>query len=82
MLLAGDSRVHAYIRPGAIVKMIDEHHRAQADHSLRLWVLLQLELWHREVVEAPLVEPSEAVCDARRERPAMAAGSSLDGIRP
>jgi hypothetical protein len=62
--------------------MIDEHHRAQADHSLRLWVLLQLELWHREVVEAPLVEPSEAVCDARRERPAMAAGSSLDGIRP
>jgi hypothetical protein len=33
--------------------MIDAHQAGTADHSLRLWVLLQLEMWHREVVESP-----------------------------
>jgi asparagine synthase (glutamine-hydrolysing) len=53
MLLGSDARVHAYVKPAAIQQMIGEHHAGQADHSLRLWVLLQLELWHREVVEPP-----------------------------
>jgi asparagine synthase (glutamine-hydrolysing) len=63
ILLASDSRVHAYVRPDAIMRMISDHHAAVADHSLRLWVLLQLEFWHREVVESPLGsgEPSESV---------------------
>ena len=34
--------------------MIREHREATADHSLRSGALLQLELWHREVVEAPV----------------------------
>ncbi len=55
MLMGSDSRVHAYLKPEAIRRLIDEHHAGTADHSLRLWVLLQLELWHREVVEAPLI---------------------------
>ena len=55
ILMASDSRVHAYVKPEAIRRLIDEHHAGTADHSLRLWVLLQLELWHREVVEAPLI---------------------------
>jgi asparagine synthase (glutamine-hydrolysing) len=54
LLLGGDSRVHAYVRPAALERMIAEHQRGSADHSLRLWVLLQLEHWHREVVESPL----------------------------
>jgi asparagine synthase (glutamine-hydrolysing) len=57
VLLAGDSRVHAYVKPQAIARMIREHHAGTADHSLRLWVLLQLEMWHREVVESTPVEP-------------------------
>lgn len=56
LLLSGDSRVHAYIKPRAIARMIEEHRDEIADHSFRLWALLQLELWHREVVESPLVE--------------------------
>jgi asparagine synthase (glutamine-hydrolysing) len=52
LLLGRDSRVHRYIRPAAIERMIVEHHEGSADHSLRLWVLLQLEHWHREVVES------------------------------
>jgi asparagine synthase (glutamine-hydrolysing) len=58
LLLAGDSRVHAYVKPEAISKMIVEHQSRAADHSLRLWVLLQLELWHREVVESRPVAPA------------------------
>ena len=38
--------------------MIQEHHDGAADHSLRLWVLLQLEMWHREVTESPPVAES------------------------
>lgn len=52
MLLGSDSRVHAYLKPEAIHRMIKQHHDGSADHSLRLWVLLQLEHWHREVVES------------------------------
>lgn len=55
MLLGQDSRVHAYIKPAEIGRMIDEHHDGAADHSRRLWVLLQLEMWHREVAESPLL---------------------------
>lgn len=55
VLLGVDSRVHAYVRPAAVRRMIDEHQSGVADHSLRLWVLLQLEMWHREVVESPLI---------------------------
>ena len=63
LLLPSDSRVHAYVRPDAIRRMISDHHAAVADHSLRLWVLVQLESWHREVVESPLssTQPSESV---------------------
>ena len=60
ILMGSDARVHAYVRPAAIAQMIDEHHSQRADHSMRLWTLLQLELWHREVVEAPLLESSSA----------------------
>ena len=50
---ASDARVHAYVRPAAIAQMIDEHHAGAPITRMRLWMLLQLELWHREVVEAP-----------------------------
>jgi asparagine synthase (glutamine-hydrolysing) len=53
VLLAADARVRDYVRPEAIRTMIDAHQAGTADHSLRLWVLLQLEMWHREVVESP-----------------------------
>jgi asparagine synthase (glutamine-hydrolysing) len=55
-LMATDSRIHAYLKPTAIAKMIREHQDGVADHSSRLWSLLQLEVWHREVVESPIFE--------------------------
>jgi asparagine synthase (glutamine-hydrolysing) len=44
-----------YLQRGLIERMIREHHAGSVDHSLRLWLLLQLDSWHREVVEAPIV---------------------------
>jgi asparagine synthase (glutamine-hydrolysing) len=44
-----------YLQRGLIERMIREHHAGSVDHSLRLWILLQLDSWHREVVEAPIV---------------------------
>jgi asparagine synthase (glutamine-hydrolysing) len=58
VLMGTDARVHAYVKPSAIAQMIQEHQDEHTDHSLRLWVLLQLELWHREVVESPLISDS------------------------
>lgn len=54
VLLASDARVHRYVKPSAIEWLISEHQGGRYDQSLRLWVLLQLEFWHREVLESPL----------------------------
>jgi asparagine synthase (glutamine-hydrolysing) len=42
-----------YFNRFEIERVIREHQQSQADHSYRLWALLQLEMWHREVVDAP-----------------------------
>lgn len=39
-----------YFRREELERIIREHQEEQTDHSLRLWVLLQLEMWHREVL--------------------------------
>jgi asparagine synthase (glutamine-hydrolysing) len=49
-----------YLQRAAIELMIREHHAGSEDHSLRLWLLLQLDSWHREVVEAPILSSQPA----------------------
>jgi asparagine synthase (glutamine-hydrolysing) len=68
LLMAADSRVHSYVKPTAIARMISDHREGLADHSGRLWCLLQLETWHREVVESPVIEvlPDLATSQASR----------------
>jgi asparagine synthase (glutamine-hydrolysing) len=53
ILLDPASLRRGYFRPAAVESLIDEHQGGKADHALRLWVLIQLEMWHREVLEAP-----------------------------
>jgi asparagine synthase (glutamine-hydrolysing) len=36
-----------YFRSEAINSLLDEHVSGQLDHNYRLWLLLNLELWHR-----------------------------------
>jgi asparagine synthase (glutamine-hydrolysing) len=58
LLLDPRSLERGYFRRREVERLIAEHHRGDADHSLRLWILIQLELWHREVVEAPVSIPA------------------------
>jgi len=53
ILCGADAAVRAYVRPEAVERLIREHHEERRDHSLKLWTLVQLELWHREVVSQP-----------------------------
>jgi asparagine synthase (glutamine-hydrolysing) len=36
-----------YLRKGAVERLLDEHTRADRDHSTVLWQMLLFELWHR-----------------------------------
>jgi asparagine synthase (glutamine-hydrolysing) len=58
MLLDPGARTREWLRPEEVERLIDEHRDERADHSLRLWTLLQLETWHREVVDAPAGVPA------------------------
>jgi asparagine synthase (glutamine-hydrolysing) len=51
---------HGYLQRAPIEQMISEHHAGSVDHSLRLWLLLQLDSWHREVVDAPIASSEPA----------------------
>jgi asparagine synthase (glutamine-hydrolysing) len=42
-----------YFRRAEIERLIRDHQQGAADRSTQIWALLQLEMWHREVVEAP-----------------------------
>lgn len=70
MLLDPGSRVKTYVRPEVVEKMINEHHAGEADHSLRIWVLLQLENWHREVVESRLLNDVDIEMEMATTSPA------------
>jgi asparagine synthase (glutamine-hydrolysing) len=67
ILLGRDARVHTYVKRESIAHMISEHHAGCADHSSRLWTLLQLEFWHREVVESPLLADAVVGSPAQRK---------------
>jgi asparagine synthase (glutamine-hydrolysing) len=53
MLLDERARSRGMFREEEIRLLIRHHATGAADNSKKLWALLQLELWHREVVEAP-----------------------------
>ena len=38
-------------RPEPIARMVREHMNGEVDHSYRLWLLLNLEIWHEIYVE-------------------------------
>jgi asparagine synthase (glutamine-hydrolysing) len=50
-LLSEESTRRGYFIPAEVKKLVDDHIEERADHSAKLWNLLMLEMWHREVVE-------------------------------
>jgi asparagine synthase (glutamine-hydrolysing) len=55
-LLDPSSLSRGYFQRSEVERILTEHREGANDHSLRIWVLLQLEMWHREVVEAPIAD--------------------------
>jgi asparagine synthase (glutamine-hydrolysing) len=57
--LAGDllvdpaSMTQAYLRRTTVESLIAEHQVGIADQSMRIWTLMMLEMWHREVLCSP-----------------------------
>ena len=47
----------------AIQTLLDEHLSGKADHNFRLWILLNLELWHRMYFENLSVDEMRELTD-------------------
>jgi asparagine synthase (glutamine-hydrolysing) len=51
VLLSQRSIARGYFKAAVVSLMIREHLERRVDHTLSLWALLMLELWHRELVD-------------------------------
>jgi asparagine synthase (glutamine-hydrolysing) len=49
LLAAGSIRRRGYFSPGVIAGWVDDHLAGRANHSHRLWALMVLELWQRQL---------------------------------
>jgi asparagine synthase (glutamine-hydrolysing) len=65
ILLDQRSLDRGFFRRSEIEDLIIEHREQSANHSARLWTLMQLELWYREVVEAPVSSVERTLGDER-----------------
>ncbi|MFD7229324.1 asparagine synthase (glutamine-hydrolyzing) [Streptomyces sp. NPDC059881] len=60
VLTDGTARSRGFFRPESVRTLLEEH-EAGANHTRRLWALMQFELWHRRFVDQPLPDaPSTA----------------------
>jgi asparagine synthase (glutamine-hydrolysing) len=50
-LLSQHARERGIFDPAAVERMISDHASGREAHGFRLWALLCLELWFKEVVE-------------------------------
>ena len=48
-LFAQDAATRNILRPDALRSLVDEHQSGRSDHGQRLWALLFLELWWRQI---------------------------------
>jgi asparagine synthase (glutamine-hydrolysing) len=56
-LLASDARVRRWLDPKPLARALEAHVEGRIAFGYQLWSLLMLELWLREVVEAPAAAP-------------------------
>jgi asparagine synthase (glutamine-hydrolysing) len=66
-----------YFRPQAVRSIVNEHFRGRRDHSGVLWLLLVLELWHRNFLEA---QPGWCDSTAMLHAPVLNAGQSSQSL--
>jgi asparagine synthase (glutamine-hydrolysing) len=51
-LLSPRARGRGYFEPRAVERLVADHASRRRDHTLRLWLLVVLELWQRQYVDA------------------------------
>lgn len=51
-LMDSRTRQRGYVNGRYVEVLLDEHERGRRDHSMALWSLLMLELWHRTFVDS------------------------------
>lgn len=47
------TKQRGYIDSHYVSVLLDEHERGRRDHSMSLWALVMLELWHRQFLDGP-----------------------------
>ncbi|MFQ5858729.1 MAG: asparagine synthase (glutamine-hydrolyzing) [Anaerolineae bacterium] len=69
VLLSPTSLARGYFRRDAVEGLFREHTHGTTDHGHKLWALVNLELWHRRFVDAPVVSPAMATSPAATDDP-------------
>jgi asparagine synthase (glutamine-hydrolysing) len=64
MLLDETTRARGFFDHGYVADLLDRHVRGEADNSQGIWTLLNFELWHRQLVDAPAGAAAELVGSA------------------
>jgi asparagine synthase (glutamine-hydrolysing) len=68
VLLDDQATGRGIFRADQVEALIAEHTRGSVDHSGRIWTMLQLEYWFREVVEARPMTSAEQMSAAESRR--------------
>jgi asparagine synthase (glutamine-hydrolysing) len=71
MLLSPEARGRGFFEPDAVAALLDRH-RAGEDHGERIWNLIVLETWHREMVDGR----AAFAADVRARARGIAAGAA------
>ncbi len=83
VLLEPRTLQRGYFNPKAVRQLLDEHFRGRRDRSGQIWMLLMLELWHRNFLECPdgftrlPIYAREVAAHSREERRDHSGPSSL-----
>jgi asparagine synthase (glutamine-hydrolysing) len=54
------TKQRGYIDSHYVGVLLDEHERGRRDHSMSLWALVMLELWHRQFLDGPITSRNES----------------------
>ena len=74
-----------YMRKESMLSMLDEHRSGRMDHNYRLWLLLNLEIWQRQLIDQ---EPVDKLVEMLRQpfdalgRNELSVTPSLNSIAP
>jgi asparagine synthase (glutamine-hydrolysing) len=81
LLLSDAARARGYFRPEAVADLLDRH-KAGEDHGERLWNLMTLEIWQRELVDGraafarEVAERADAIASGAARRNVSSGASS------